>query len=41
MYRGLKIVPKLEIYMMVGERSKCSEAKLKGVVERLEVRMPV
>jgi len=26
---------------MVGERSNCSEGELKGLLERLEVRMPV
>ena len=39
---GLSIVPKLRISKeMVGERSNIEEAISRGVVERLEVRMPV
>ena len=39
---GLSIIPKLRIEKsMVGERSMSGEAISQGVVERMEVRMPV
>ena len=41
---GLSMVPKLrilDISKVVGERSMCGEAIPEGVVERMEVSMPV